>query len=88
MRYSTQSTNLAALGLNGSTFITGTQEYSGNWACFRTVDASTTIAGITGHSSISGISYFAGKSLTPPYEFLGQFTNIRLTTGALQAFNF
>jgi len=71
----------------GSTFISGTGVFSNpnGWVAFRTVDADTVIAGITGHASIDGISYLVGKTLTN-YEFLGQFTTIRLTTGALQAF--
>jgi len=85
MRNSIQSTNAASLGLLGSTFISGTSPFSGNWNAFRTVDADTVIAGITGHSSIDGLSYLVGKTLSN-YEFLGNFTNIRLTTGALQAF--
>lgn len=72
----------------GSQFLTGTGVFSNpdGWIGFRTVDADTVIAGITGHPSISGISYLVGKTLSD-YEFLGQFTTIRLTTGALQAFN-
>lgn len=86
MRNSIQSTTAASLGLLGSTFISGTSPFSGNWNAFRTVDADTVIAGVTGHSSIDGLSYLVGKTLSPPYEFLGNFTTIRLTTGALQAF--
>jgi hypothetical protein len=86
MRYSIQSATASSLGV-GSDFITGTGVFSNpnGWVAFRTVDADAVIAGITGHSSISGISYLVGKTLTN-YEFLGQFTTIRLTTGALQAF--
>lgn len=71
----------------GSTFISGTGVFNNpdGWVGFRTVDVDAVIAGITGHASIDGISYLVGKTLTN-YEFLGQFTNIRLTTGALQAF--
>lgn len=71
----------------GSTFISGTGVFSNpdGWTAFRTVDADTVIAGITGHASIDGISYLVGKTLVN-YEFLGTFTDIRLTTGALQAF--
>ena len=86
MKNSTQSTNIAALGLLGSTFITGTDPFNGNWNAFRTVDSNVVIAGITGHSSINGLPYLEGKTLAPPYEFLGSFTDIRLTSGALQAF--
>lgn len=89
MRNSLQSATLSSLGTLGSVMITGTEVFSNTagWNAFRTVDADTIIAGITGHSSVGGISYLAGKTLTPPYEFLGNFTDIRLTTGALQAFN-
>lgn len=71
----------------GSTMITGTAEFSrsANWIGFRTVDANTVIAGITG-SAHDGLSYIVGKTLTSPYEFVGPFEKIRLTTGALQAF--
>ena len=71
----------------GSTIITGVSAFSNpdGWRAFRTIDADTVIAGITGHASIDNINYLVGKTLTN-YEFLGTFTNIRLTTGALQAF--
>lgn len=86
--YSLQSLNAAAGGLLGSDFITGTGVFSRSqgWKAIRTIDANTVIAGITGHSSVSGLSYIVGKTLTPPYEGLFTFTDIRLTTGALQAF--
>ena len=86
--YSLQHLNASAGGLLGSDFITGTGAFSRlqGWKAFRTVDANTVIADITGNASISGLSYLVGKTLTPPYEFLGQFSTIRLTTGALQAF--
>lgn len=86
--YSLQSLTVSSLGLAGSTFITGTGVFSDSkgWKAIRTVDADTVIAGITGHSSVSGLSYIVGKTLTAPYEGLFQFTDIRLTTGALQAF--
>jgi hypothetical protein len=76
------------MGQLGSTFITGTGVFSNSngWAAFRTIDANTVISGVTGHSSIDNISYLVGKTLTPPYEFLGTFISIRLGTGALQAF--
>ena len=87
MRYSIQSATASSIGA-GSTFISGTGVFSNpdGWIGFRTVDADAVIAGITGHASIDGISYLVGKTISPPYEFLGQFTTIRLTTGALQAF--
>lgn len=68
--------------------ITGTSQFSNSngWLGFRTVDANTIIAGITGSASIDGLSYIVGKTLTAPYEGLFPFTAIRLTTGALQAF--
>lgn len=86
MRNSIQSTTASSMGA-GSTFISGTGVFSNpdGWTAFRTVDADTVIAGITGHASIDGISYLVGKTLVN-YEFLGTFTDIRLTTGALQAF--
>ena len=76
------------MGQLGSTFITGTGVFSNfnGWVAFRTIDADTVIAGITGHSSVQGLSYIVGKTLTVPYEGLTPFTHIRLTTGALQAF--
>lgn len=85
---SLQSLTLSSLGLNGSTIISGSGAFNSinGWKAFRTIDADTVIADISGHSSIEGISYLIDKSLTHPYEFLGVFTNIRLTTGALQAF--
>ena len=88
MKYSTQSTNLSSMAAYGSTFITGTGTFTNTnqWSSFRTVDANTVIADISGHSSIDGLSYITGKTLTAPYEFLGAFSSIRLTTGALQAF--
>lgn len=87
MRYSIQSATASSMGA-GSDFISGTGVFSNpdGWVAFRTVDADVVIAGITGSSSINGLSYLVGKTLTPPYEFLGQFFTIRLTTGALQAF--
>lgn len=87
MRNSIQSTTASSMGI-GSTMITGVSAFSNpdGWTAFRTIDADTVIAGITGHASIDGISYLVGKTLSPPYEFLGTFNNIRLTTGALQAF--
>lgn len=88
MRNSIQSLTLSSLGQNGSTFISGSGVFTktNGWNAFRTVDANTVIAGITGHPSVVGISYLEGKTLSN-YEFLGNFTSIRLTTGALQAFN-
>lgn len=87
MRNSLQSTTASSIGI-GSTMITGTGVFSNPdyWVAFRTIDANVVIAGITGHPSVSGISYFEGKTLVPPYEFLGSFSSIRLTSGALQAF--
>ncbi len=86
--YSLQSLNAAAGGRLGSDFITGTGVFSRSqgWTAVRTIDVDAVIAGITGHSSVSGLSYVVGKTLTPPYEGLFAFTDIRLTTGALQAF--
>ncbi len=86
--YSLQGLTISSLGLNGSTLITGSGVFSNpdGWVGFRTVDADTVIAGITGHASIDNINYLVGKTLTPPYEFLGTFSSVRLTTGALQAF--
>jgi hypothetical protein len=86
--YSLQSLNAAAGGLLGSDFITGTGVFSRpqGWKAVRTVDTNAVIAGITGHSSVSGLSYIVGKTLTAPYEGLFLFTDIRLTSGALQAF--
>jgi hypothetical protein len=86
--YSLQTLSASAGGLLGSDFITGTGVFSRTqgWKAVRTVDANTVIAGITGHSSVSGLSYIVGKTLTAPYEGLFTFTDIRLTTGALQAF--
>ena len=86
MRNSIQSTTASSMGV-GSTIITGVSAFSNpdGWRAFRTIDADTVIAGITGHASIDNINYLVGKTLTN-YEFLGTFTNIRLTTGALQAF--
>lgn len=86
--YSPQILNASSAGLLGSDFITGVGAFSRpqGWKAFRTVDANTVIAGITGHPSISGLSYIVGKTLTAPYEGLISFTDIRLTTGALQAF--
>lgn len=86
MRNSIQSVTASSLGI-GSTMITGSGVFSNpdGWKAFRTIDADAVIAGITGHASIDGISYLVGKTLTN-YEFLGTFTDIRLTTGALQAF--
>lgn len=88
MGSSLQSLTLSSFGQNGSTFISGTGAFSNanGWVGFRTVDADTVIAGITGSSRVDGLSYIVGKTLTAPYEGLIPFTNIRLTTGALQAF--
>lgn len=88
MRSSIQSTTASSLGILGGQFITGSGIFTktNGWNAFRTVDANTVIAGITGHPSVVGISYLEGKTLSN-YEFLGNFTSIRLTTGALQAFN-
>lgn len=87
--YSLQTLTVSSLGLAGSAFITGTGVFSNpkGWKAFRTVDANTVIAGITGQPYVSGLSYIVGKTLTAPYEGLIPFTDIRLTTGALQAFN-
>lgn len=88
MGSSLQSLTLSSFGQNGSVFVTGTSEFSfpNGMVGFRTVDADTVIAGITGSSSIEGLSYIVGKTLTAPYEGLIPFTSIRLTNGALQAF--
>jgi len=87
MSSSIQSLTASSLGAMGSVFITGTAAYNFSTKvpiAFRTVDTDTVIAGITG-SAHSGISYLVGKTLTN-YEFLGPFTDIRLSAGALQAF--
>ena len=89
MGSSPQSIQLSSRGLLGGTFLTGGQTASNpaGWVGFKTVDGNVVLGGITG--SYSGISYLAGKTLQPPYEFLGKITNISLTTGSagIQLFN-
>lgn len=88
MGNSPQSLLISSLGQAGGAVLTGTGIYtnSNGWSAFRTIDANAILSGIT-TPNISGASYFIGKTLTAPYEFLGKVTSVQLYTGAIQVFN-
>ncbi len=88
MGSSLQSLTLSSVGANGGAVLTGTGIYtnSNGWTAFRTIDADIVISGISA-PNISGVSYYIGKTLTAPFEFLGKVTSLQLYTGAVQVFN-
>lgn len=87
MDYSLQGLTASSLGARGSAFLTGTGNWSSTagWAAFVTAGTGVVISSITA-PSVSGVNYLTGKYLTDPYQFLGSFTSIRLSTGTIQAF--
>lgn len=88
MGSSLQSLTLSSLGQNGGAVLTGTGVYtnSNGWSAFRTIDTDVIISGISATSN-SGVSYYVGKTLEKPFEYLGKFTQIQLYTGVIQVFN-
>jgi hypothetical protein len=71
-----------AVGAFGSTIITGTAIYTGNWAAIRTLDSSFTFSGATRTSNVTNDSYFSGKTFSVPAEIVGNFTGIQLSSGS------
>ena len=88
MDNSLQGMFASSLGLS-SAILTGTGIWTTPatkpWIAFRSIDTSVTVSGITA-PSISGVNYLVGRSMAVPVEFLGQFTQIQLATGVVQAF--
>lgn len=82
-----QGLTASSLGAKGSAFLTGTGNWTSaeGWVAFRSAATGVVLASITA-PNISGVNYLVGKSLIDPYEFLGSFNAVRLTTGAIQAF--
>lgn len=87
MDSSLQGLTASSLGAKGSAFLTGTGTWTSSqgWVAFRTAATGAVIASITA-PTVSGVNYITGKTLIDPYEFLGSFSSVRLTTGAIQAF--
>lgn len=87
MDNSLQGLTASSLGQKGSAFLTGTGNWTSStpWVAFRTAATGVVLASITA-PTVSGVNYLTGKSLVDPYEFLGVFTSVRLTSGAIQAF--
>ncbi len=87
MDSSLQGLTASSLGQKGSAFLTGTGTWTSltPWVAFRTAATGAVLASITA-PTVSGVNYLSGRLLTDPYEFLGTFTSIRLTSGAIQAF--
>ena len=71
-----------AVGAFGSTIITGTAIYTGNWAAIRTLDSGFTFSGATKTSNVANDSYFSGKTFSVPAEIVGNFTGIQLFSGS------
>lgn len=76
----------ASLGAFGSTIITGTGIYTGNWCAIRSLDVNFTFGQNISGDNITNVIYFTGKAFSAPAEILGNFTTIQLSTGACQAF--
>jgi hypothetical protein len=72
-------TSVAAFG---STIITGTAIYTGNWAAIRTLDSGFTFNAGTKTSNIVNDIYFNGKTFSAPTEIVGNFTGIQLSSGS------
>ena len=71
-----------AVGAFGSTIITGTAIYTGNWGAIRSLDSGFTFNGGTKTSNVDNDSYFNGKTFTAPSEIVGNFTGIQLSSGS------
>ena len=71
-----------AVGAFGSTIITGTAIYTGNWAAIRTLDSGFTFSGATKTSNVDNDSYFSGKTFSVLAEIVGNFTGIQLFSGS------
>ncbi len=88
MDNSLQGMFASRLGLS-SAILTGTGIWTTPatkpWIAFRSIDVAVTVSGITA-PNVSGVNYIVGRSMAAPVEFLGQFTQIQLVTGAVQAF--
>jgi hypothetical protein len=76
-----------SVGAFGSTIITGTGLYTGNWQAIRSLDASFVLDSGTKTADVVNDSYLTGKTFTPPFEILGNFTGIKLSSGACVAVN-
>lgn len=74
-----------SLGTWGSTLVTGTGWYNGNFAALNTIGGSGfAISAISG-SGITNISALNGFVFSAPSTFLGNVTTIRLSSGVCQA---
>lgn len=71
-----------AVGAFGSTIITGTAIYTGNWAAIRTLDSGFIFDAGTKTSNVVNDSYFNGKTFAAPSEIVGNFTGIQLSSGS------
>lgn len=71
-----------AVGAFGSTIITGTAIYTGNWAAIRTLDSGFIFNAGTKTSNVDNDSYFNGKTFAAPTEIVGNFTGIQLSSGS------
>lgn len=71
-----------AVGAFGSTIITGTAIYTGNWAAIRTLDSGFTFSSATRTFNVDNDSYFSGKTFSVPAEIVGNFTGIQLSSGS------
>ena len=71
-----------AVGAFGSTIITGTAIFTGNWAAIRILDSGFIFDAGTKTTNVENDSYFNGKEFSAPAEILGNFTGIQLSSGA------
>ena len=71
-----------AIGAFGSTIITGTAVFTGNWGAIRSLDSGFIFDAGTKTSNIENDSYFNGKTFTVPSEIVGNFTGIQLSSGS------
>ena len=71
-----------AVGAFGSTIITGTAVYTGNWAAIRSLDSGFIFGAGTKTSNVTNDSYFNGKTFSAPTEIVGNFTGIQLSSGS------
>ena len=71
-----------AIGAFGSTIITGTAVFTGNWGAIRSLDSGFIFDAGTKTTNVDNDSYFNGKEFVSPAEILGNFTGIQLSSGS------
>lgn len=71
-----------AIGAFGSTIITGTAVFTGNWGAIRSLDSGFIFDAGTKTTNVDNDSYFNGKEFLSPAEILGNFTGIQLSSGS------